>query len=157
MTNNTDDFEFIKETGESYYKTLTKIYCPYLKGDVHFNAEGIEHLKFKKRKTARAINDQYMRFKLLKIVPEIIAASHTLQGILVTKRFEHLKINRRWEYRLKPVTYYEFIAIIRRNRIKIIVKQVENNQRMFWSIIPYWGMDKTTTTRILHEGLPEED
>jgi hypothetical protein len=157
MPNTIDDFESIKETGEAYYKTLTEVYCPYLKDKVHFNSEGIEHLKFKKRKTARAVNDQYMRFKLLKVVPEIIAASHTLQGILETKRFEYLKINNRWENVLKPVTYFEFIAVIKRNRIKVVVKQIANNQKIFWSIIPSWGMDKATTTRILHDGIPEED
>jgi len=157
LMNTTDDFELIKEKGEAYYKTLTKQYCPYLKDAIHFNAEGMEHLKFKKRKTARSVSDQYMRFKLLNLVPEIISASHTLQGILETKRFEYLKINNRREFILKPVTYYEFIAVIRRNRIKVIVKQIDNHQKIFWSIIPSWGMNKRTATRILHEGIPEED
>lgn len=58
---------------------------------------------------------------------------------------------------LKHVTYYEFIAVIKRNRVKIIVKQIENGKKIFWSIIPFWGMNKDTATRMLHEGNPEED
>ncbi|MDB5188855.1 MAG: hypothetical protein JWM92_453 [Candidatus Nomurabacteria bacterium] len=152
-----EDFDLIKNVGEVYYKEIGEIYCPYLKDTVHFNAEGISHLKFKKRDVSRSMGDQYMRFKLLGMVPEIISQSHTLQGILETKRFEYIKINSRWENILKPVTYYEFIAVVKRDRIKVIVKQVENSQKIFWSIIPSWGMNKSTKTRVLHEGEPEED
>jgi hypothetical protein len=55
------------------------------------------------------------------------------------------------------VTYYEFIAVLKRNRVRIIVKQVENGQKYFWSIVPFWGMNEETMTRILHNGMPEED
>ena len=55
------------------------------------------------------------------------------------------------------VTYYEFIALIKRDRVKIIVKQIENGEFFFWSIIPYWGMHEGTRTRLFHEGIPEED
>ena len=58
---------------------------------------------------------------------------------------------------MKPVTYYEFIAIIRRNRLRVIVKQIEDGKKFFWSIVPFWGMDEQTMTRLLHEGIPEED
>ena len=65
-------FERAKVNAEDVYKTLTAIPCPYLKADVHFNAKGFEHLKFKSRDKARNRMDQYTRFKLVHIVPEII-------------------------------------------------------------------------------------
>ena len=147
----------IKERGEAFYKTLGEVYCPYFKQKVSFEAQGLEHLKFKRREKARLEQDQYMRFKLLYIAPEILKLSHTVQGVLETKKFEKIRVHGRTDTVLKLVTYYEFIAVVKRNRVKIIVKQIEDGRKFFWSIIPFWGMNEETMGRILHEGEPEED
>lgn len=152
-----EEFEKIKSNGESFYKSITEIYCPYFKEKVSFNAQGLEHLKFKQREKARYEKDQYMRFKLINLAPEVLKISSSLQGIWETKKFEYIKIHSRTDRVLKNVTYYEFIAIIKRNRVKIIIKQVENGKKVFWSIIPFWGMNRETMTRIFHDGNPEED
>ena len=81
-----EEFRMVKEKGEACYKSLPEVYCPYLKEEVSFTAQGLEHLKFKRRDKARPEKDQYMRFKLLHLVPEILKSSHTLQGILETKK-----------------------------------------------------------------------
>jgi len=154
---NTDDFEYVKLRGEKLYKTLGEIYCPYFKEKISFNSKGLEHLKFIGRGRSRGVKDQYMRFKLIHLAPEIIRLTHTLQGALETKRFERIKIHSRMDTILKPVNYYEFIALIKRNRMKIIIKQIDNGEKFFWSIIPFWGMNQETMNRILHSGLPEED
>ena len=39
----------------------------------------------------------------------------------------------------------------------IVVKQIENMQKYFFSIIPFWRMNKETNSRIIHDGNPEED
>jgi len=150
-------FKEAKERGEGFYKSLDEVLCPFLKDKVSFGAQGFEHLKFKRRGKARLEKDQYMRFKLLHLAPEILKSSHTLQGILETKKFERVRTNNRTETILKPVTYYEFIAVMKRNRVRIIVKQIDGGQKYFWSIVPFWGMKEETITRILHDGTPEED
>jgi hypothetical protein len=150
-------FKEIKEKGEEFYKAIGEVPCPFLKEKVYFGAQGLEHLKFKRREKTRLEKDQYMRFKLLHLAPEILKASHTLQGILETKKFERVRIHNRTDTILKPVTYYEFIAVVKRNRVRIIVKQIGNGQKFFWSIVPFWGMNEETMTRILHDGMPEED
>lgn len=150
-------FEEIKSKGEELYKTLGEVYCPYLKETVSFSAQGLQHLKFKQRERVRFEQDQYMRFKLIHLAPEVLKLSHTVQGILKTKVFERIRINNRTDIMLRPVVYYEFIAVIKRNRIKVIVKQVGDGKIIFWSIIPFWGMNKDTMTRLLHDGIPEED
>lgn len=150
-------FKEIKEKGEELYKSLGEVFCPFLKEKVSFGAQGLEHLKFKRREKARLEKDQYMRFKLLHLAPEILKSSHTLQGILETKKLERIRTNSRTDTVLKPVTYYEFIAVLKRNRVRIIVKQIENGQKFFWSIVPFWGMNMETMRRILHDGVPEED
>ncbi len=63
----------------------------------------------------------------------------------------------RTETILKSVVYYEFVAVIDKIRVKVIVKRIEDTQPFFWSIIPYWQVDKATSKRKLHSGYPEQD
>ena len=65
-------FDKVKKEAEICYKKIGEIYCPYLKKDVLFNIKGLKHIKFHQWKKARTISDQYLRFKFLKLSPEII-------------------------------------------------------------------------------------
>ena len=98
----------------------------------------------------------YVRLKLLSLAPEIIRASHTLQEFYETSRFERRKINSRWEQRVTQVQYYGFVAVIKRTRVKVIVKEVEGGKKFFWSIIPFWKTKRDEfgqkIKKILHEG-----
>ncbi|MDP3800227.1 MAG: hypothetical protein Q8Q90_02270 [bacterium] len=152
-----EEFKKVKEKGEEFYKSINEVYCPYLKEKVSFNAQGLEHLKFIQREKTRLEKDQYMRFKLIHLAPEVLKLSHTIQGILETKKFERIRMKGRTDTILKPVNYFEFIAVIKRNRVKIIVKQIDSGGKFFWSIIPFWGMNIDTMTRLFHEGVLEED
>jgi hypothetical protein len=152
-----DDFEKVKADAEAFYPTISEVYCPYFKEKIAFNAKGFRHLKFKSDQVARVQKDQYARLKLLKYVPTVIRDSKTLQGIRETRQFEIQKMNSRWEKILKDVTTYEFIAIVENIRIKVLVKQVVGNQKYFWSVIPYWGIDKVDSKRILHNMTNEDD
>ena len=152
-----EEFEKVKSNGESFYKSIMEVYCPYFKEKIPFNAQGLEHLKYKYRGKSRLEQDQYMRFKLINLAPEVLKISSSLQGIWETKKFENIKVHSRLDKILKNVTYYEFIATIKRNRVKIIVKQVESGKKIFWSIIPFWRMNRETMIRIFHDGNPEED
>jgi hypothetical protein len=157
MSPNLENFEEVKLKGEKFYKSLKDIHCPYFNDKVYFNSQGLEHVKFKGRNKARLEKDQYMRFKLLYLVPEILRASRTLQGIRETNHFERIRVHNRTDTILKPVTYYEFIAVIKRNRLRVIVKQIEDGHKFFWSLVPFWQMNMETMTRVLHDGNPEED
>jgi len=150
-------FEEIRQKGEGYYKSLQPLYCPYLKDKVHFTAEGLEHIKFKRRHTARLKQDQYMRFKLLKVIPVVLGDSKTVQGIWETKEFQRVHKHNRSETMLVPVTYYEFIAVVEEVRIKVIVKRTASGPYTFWSIIPFWGIQQSGTKRKLYSGHPKED
>ncbi len=145
------EFQEIKAKGERSYKTLNRVYCPYFKEKVSFGDSGLEHLSFKDRGVTRSMKDQYMRFKLICLAPEIIRLSNTLQGIREKKCFKRVRMHSRTETILKPVTYYEFVAIIKRNRVKIVVKQIDNGKKFFLSIISSWGMDDSNN-RTLYEG-----
>ena len=154
---NENDFESIKKNAETFYETIGDVYCPYFKEKISFNSKGFKHLKFKSDRQARSRKDQYARLKLLHIAPQILKASHTLQGIWQTKRFEMLKTNNRWEYILKEVVFYEFMAVLDSIRAKVIVKEIHGGEKHFWSIIPFWGIDKASSKRILCSGNPAQD
>jgi len=107
-----NDFIKIKDEAENFYKTIGEVNCPYLGEKIAFNIKGFKHLKFKSDRQARPYRDQYPRLKLLRLAPEVLRKSHTVQDILKVKRFEAQKTNSRWEHVLKDVTYYGFIAVL---------------------------------------------
>lgn len=157
MTLEIENFEEVKIKGENFYKSLSEAHCPFLKEKVFFNTQGLEHLKFKAPRKARPQQDQYMRFKLIHLAPEVLKCSHTLQGIWHTKHFERVRSHNRTDTILKNVVYFEFIAVLEKVRVKVVVKRIEEGNYIFWSIIPYWGIDKNTSKKKLHSGHPEED
>lgn len=154
---NNDDFIKIRDEAEIFYKTIGFVRCPYFGEKITFNAKGLKHLKFKSDKQARPYTEQYPRLKLLRFAPEVLIKSHTVQGIWKVKRFEAQKTNSRWEHVVREVVYYEFIAVLENVRIKVIVKEVLGGEKHFWSVIPFWGIDKMAHKRILHSGNPEND
>ncbi len=151
-----DKFERVKKEAEDFYKNIGKVRCPYFDEDVNFNSRGLDHIKFKEWNKTRPTIDQYMRLRLIKLAPLIIKKSNTLQGIWKTQNFERRNINSRWERILRGVIFFEFIAIVKGVRIKIIVKQVEGGEKYFWSIIPFWGKDKNNN-KVFYSGEPEID
>lgn len=151
------NFNKTKEEGENFYKTLGKVYCPYSKEEVSFNAKGLEHLKFKQKNFARSLSDQYIRFKILKLAPEILKLTKTIQGVSEQKVFELVRSNQRNEHKMVNAMYYEFVAILDRTRVRVVVKQVGNAPKYFWSIIPFWKINKENGKRKLHYGSPEHD
>ncbi len=86
-----EQIEKIMNQSETFYKSLSEIFCPYLKAPIYFNSKGWEHLRFKSRSKARNKKEQYLRLKLVKYAPEIISKSHTLQGIWQTNEWEPQK------------------------------------------------------------------
>ncbi len=153
-----DKFNKIRQEAEDFYKTIGNIYCPYFKEKIAFNAKGIEHIKFQRIRKARSHQDQYIRLKLISLAPRIVKDSHTLQGTSQRKSFERIKTNNRWEIIMRSATYYEFVAVINNYRVRVIIKEVEGSQgKYFWSIIPFWKMDKITCQRVMYSGKPEID
>jgi hypothetical protein len=154
---NEADFEDVREKAEALYATIGSVRCPYFSANIAFNAKGIRHLKFKSDQQARPREDQYSRLKLLHLAPEVLKLSRTVQGVSHTKRFEQQKTHSRWERVLTEVSFYEFVAVLDSVRLKVIVKEVAGGEKHFWSVIPFWGIDRATSRRILYSGHPESD
>lgn len=150
------EFGYVRSTAETFYRSIGSVHCPYFNEKINFNTEGIEHLKFKTWNRARERNDQFMRLKLIKLAPEVIRRSRTLQGIWQTKLPVRRKRHGVWEKVFTDVTYYEFIAVLEQKRVKVIVKQFLGGEKFFWTMIPYWRMNQFNK-RVLHDGNLEMD
>lgn len=152
-----EQFERVRARGEELFRKLGTVRCPYFQREVLFNAHGLEHIKFKEHGKARSVQDQYVRFKLLHLAPEILRLSRTVQGIRHTKHFERIRVYSRTDTILVPVSYFEFIAVMRDVRCKVVIKQVRSGALYFWSIIPFWGTHKDSLERKLYTGNLETD
>ena len=151
------DFDKIRVEAEKFYSSVGEVYCPYFQEKIVFNSKGLKHLKFKADQQARPVKDQYARLKLLRLVPEVLKKSHTVQGIWRIKRFEEQKTGGKWKHIFKDVVYYEFIAVMDSVGIKIVIKEVIGGEKHFWSVIPFWDIDKENRKRILCSGGIERD
>ena len=108
-----DQFNNIKNEAEDFYNKIGFAYCPYFAEKVNFNAKGLEHLIFKTWNRTRSIDDQFSRFRHLRLVPEVIKNSKTLQGICPTQKFERIKKkDGTWQQVLKVATYYQVIVYL---------------------------------------------
>lgn len=132
-----EGFNKIKRIEEENYKKIGDIFCPYLKSPIAFNRKGLEHITMKGWKKSRPVSDQFMRIKFLKWAPIIVGKSHTLQEFQEKRSFERQKINSRWEYRATDTKYYGFVAILKKIRVKIVVKEIVGGKPYFWSVIPF--------------------
>jgi hypothetical protein len=150
------EFSRVRNEAEQQYRAYGQIACPYFQGPVAFNTEGFRHIVFKSWNRGRDPHDQFMRLKYLFRAPEILRLSRTVQGIQETQGWERRRRHGRWEKLLTPVTYYEFIAVLDGRRFKVIVKQLPDGQRIFWSLIPFWRQSEEGR-RLLHDGKPETD
>lgn len=157
----TDDrFLKTKQEAETFYIAVKKVKCPYFNDFIFFNSKGLDHLKMKTWNRSRPKQDQYVRFRHIRLAELIIKNSKTLQGFSSSKKLERIKINKKWQIILRTVTFYEFIAVLESHgslvRVKIVVKEIEGGEKFFWSLIPFWGADKGGG-RVLSAGDPEND
>lgn len=49
------EFNKVKSEAEELYKKFGQVHCPYFKENISFGAQGLEHLKFKRREKARLV------------------------------------------------------------------------------------------------------
>ena len=155
LTFTDEQFKKAEARATEYYREIKEIHCPYFGGKISFNRKGLDHIKFKRWNHARPRKDQYVRFKLFQYVPEVIRRSHTLQGVKKTETFERVKVNSRWEQKMLPVEYHEFIAVLKGSRLRIIIRRLNAGERHFWSLVPYWGQSEYG--KEMFEGNPETD
>jgi hypothetical protein len=155
-------FEKIKKVAEDVYKNVEYVECPFLRRKIKFNTKGLDHIKFKAWNKTRLVSDQYMRFKFLKLAPEILKRTGTLQEFVEKNSFERVRSDSKWNKKMVPVKYYGFVAILNyKIKVKVVVKEVVGGEPYFWSIIPFWKTKNDDINNIIkkvfHEGDLEND
>ncbi|MBU1091745.1 hypothetical protein KKA27_02705 [Patescibacteria group bacterium] len=133
------NYDKIREDTHNFYQKIRAVRCPVLNNElVHFNAEGFNHLIYKGKRRERNKNNQITKFKLLPKARTIIEISTTYQEYdesLTTVRKKRFK---KIVEETTTVKYWGFVAIIQNFRTKVIVRQIGNGQKHFWSVIPAW-------------------
>lgn len=112
------EIQKIIEKAKSEYKTIGKVFCPYLGQEVWFTMKGFKHL-ISSNGRQRADNIIKDRLDAIKYIPEIIYKSGTLQ-----------------EYENTYREYFSLIAILKSNKYKVILFKDIDNKYKFFSIIP---------------------
>jgi hypothetical protein len=151
-----DEFKDVRWRAEAQYGVIGSVRCPYFQTTVIFSSEGFRHLLFKSWNRGRDRRDQFMRLKQIARAPEILRLSRTVQGIFQTNEWKRQHRHGHWEKLLVAVTYYEFIAVLAERRFKVIVKQLPNGERIFWSLIPFWRQTEQGR-RLMHDGNPADE
>lgn len=135
------NYKHVRDAAEAFYKKIGYIRCPALNHElVHFTNEGFRHLMFKgkRRRSERDKRVQMMKFKLLPKAKDVIEIATTFQ-----EYDEELTevVKKRKKRQIKEpamIKYWGFVAIIDGYRLKVIVRQIGNGQKHFWSTIPAW-------------------
>jgi hypothetical protein len=137
---NTRDYAATRADAEAFYKGVGSIRCPALGHEcVHFTSEGFNHLIYKAgKKHPRNPLVQIMRFDLLPKAKLLLAQTTTFQEY--EEEYRYVPANRHGTYHRENtlVRLWGFVAIINKFRLKVVVQQVGNGNKQFYSVIPAW-------------------
>ena len=144
------NYQKIREDSQSFYSNIGRICCPALNNEyVNFTSEGFNHLIYKSERTERDRSVQIMKFKLLTHAKTIIKISTTYQeydeSIIEVRKKKKKKV----VHESSIVRYWGFVSIIRNFRVKVIIRQIGNGQKHFWSVIPTWSKAHYRDTKFI--------
>ena len=134
-----DGYEQIRSDALKDYSSYGKVRCPALGNEfVHFVSEGFNHLVYKRAKKPRDERVQVMRFRLLPKAKTLVEVSSTFQEY--EEDYEYVMVNRHGKHVKENVLIksWGFIGIIKKFRIKVVVQQIGNGQKQFYSVVPAW-------------------
>lgn len=135
------EFRLLKKNVEENYKKITSIDNPALKTKIFFNSNGLHHLKYDNNRSERSKIIQKNKFMFFNDAVIIIKKSSTIQeyrrSVSLLKETKELKM----------VEFFAFWAIInftKKIRIKVVIRRIggENGKFHFWSVMPFWQLDK---------------
>lgn len=121
--------ENLKTQAREFFSKHRFVKCPaFPKEKVAFNSKGLSHLFYQgsRKVSSRPSRETQARVSLLPRALEILKVMPLAQE-------ESLH-----NVGGKRVKYWAFEAVVRERRVKVIVRQIGNGQKHFWSIIPAW-------------------
>ncbi len=132
------DYEEIRKEAAKRYGTFGVTDCPALGQPVRFTSQGFNHLIYSAPKKMRDKRAQILRFDMLEKGKFILDTSTTYQEY--DEEIVYKKVNRRgfWVPMNVVVRCWGFVAIVRKFRVKVVVKQEGNGAIEFLSVAPAW-------------------
>lgn len=116
------------------YKTWRPIYCLALRGYIHFNSQGFNHLRFKTNNTPRNKKEAMYKLGLLPLVRAVINKATFVNKY--ERRFSPLGGSSKKI--LKEIEYWSLVEVVGKQNVKIrvILRKVGNGERInFWSVM----------------------
>jgi len=150
----------LKSDAQKFYSQIGRIFSPIFEQEIHFTAEGFNHIIYKSANTERERASQILRFKLLSLVAKLVKKSTTYQEYEETLQEFDIQSFKQKVKKTKLVKFWGIIAIIDGRKIKVIIRKVGDNGIMhFWSIVPEWVTNKYRDTKFFTtmKGDPSED
>ena len=121
----------MKEQIQKFFNQNKRVACPAFPDEpVIFNAKGINHLIYKGNRSRREESRIIMNIRLL---PRAIKVLRVMP--LWQEESRYIK---------EGVTYkfWCFEAVVNDRRIKVVIRQVGNGKKHFWSVIPAWRKNR---------------
>lgn len=119
----------LKLQAKEIFSTVRYVECPAFHNEkIIFNAKGLSHLFYKgARKVQTRMKEQvHIRIKLLPFAIQLLKIMPVYQEEAV------------YTFKGKAYRFWAFEGVIEEWRIKVIVRQVGNGAKHFWSVIPSW-------------------
>lgn len=134
------NYDKAREDAANFYKSIGRMRCPALNNEyIHFTSEGFNHLIYKNKRRERDRSVQIMKFKLLSKVKILVGTSSTYQEYDEGLKEVRVKTKKKIVNVTRVVKYWGFVAIIKDYRIKVVIRQLGDGQKHFWSVIPAWS------------------
>ncbi len=124
-----------KHKAKSIYSKIGRVHCPALNNDiVAFTSEGFNHL-VRKGRIPRPKNEQKRRFVLVQYIEKIIKNPKAV--ILYRRKETKSVVNRHGEkITIQSIAdFWTFITEINDCKIKVVIRQVEDGQKKFQSVM----------------------
>ena len=155
------DYAEIRKNAAKLYGTFGIIDCPALGQPVQFTSEGFNHLVYEAPKKERDKRAQILRFDMLEKAKFILETSTTYQEY--DEEIVYKKVNRHgfWVPMNVVIRCWGFVAIVRKFRVKVVVKQEGNGAISFLSVAPAWFTKQYRDIKIIEtstgKGLRADD
>jgi len=111
------------------FNKTKKVSCPAFAGEtVHLNSKGLSHIFYKGSDKKFTRSHKEARVRVL-LIP---------QAIEVLKKATYFQEERSYTVNNKKTRFWAFEVVTDNHRIKVIVRQIGQGQKHFWSVIPAW-------------------
>ena len=131
MTTIKDESELTyKEKAREQYTKIGEVKCPAFNEKVVYNAKGFNHIFYKGSRSDRGFKDIQTRVRLLDRSKELLEKSGVVQ--------EESSYQGKHKGKAKEFKFWGLEGVINDRRIRVVVRQVGQGKKHFWSVIPAW-------------------